>query len=93
MKLAYTRAMVQAALSGRLDNTEMSIDPVFGFEIPKYVPDVPDEVLNARSTWPNPADYDARAADLAARFAKYMQQFEGYMSEDVKAAAPKVPVH
>ena len=57
------------------------------------MPDVPDEVLNARNTWPNPADYDARAADLAARFAKYMQQFEGYMSEDVKAAAPKVPVY
>jgi phosphoenolpyruvate carboxykinase (ATP) len=41
MKLSYTRAMVSAALSGRLDNAATTVDPVFGLSVPNEVPDVP----------------------------------------------------
>jgi phosphoenolpyruvate carboxykinase (ATP) len=91
MKLAHTRAMVTAALNGDLDNVETTPDPVFGFGIPKHIPGVPDEVLMPRSTWRDPAAYDARARDLVARFAKYVEQFAGYMTDEIKAAAPKAP--
>ncbi len=91
MKLAYTRAIVRAAQEGRLNDVETRTDPVFGFEIPVRVPDVPDEVLDPRSTWADPAAYDTKAADLVARFRKYMEQFESEMSDEVKAAAPKAP--
>ncbi len=91
IKLAYTRAMVRAALHGDLDDVETVTDPVFGFAIPKSVPNVPSEVLFPRATWKNPDAYDARARDLVQRFAKYMEQFEDYMSADIKAAAPKAP--
>jgi phosphoenolpyruvate carboxykinase (ATP) len=91
IKLAYTRAMVRAALHGDLDDVETVTDPVFGFAIPKNVPNVPSEVLSPRATWKNPDAYDARARDLVQRFAQYMEQFEDYMSADIKAAAPKAP--
>lgn len=91
MKLSYTRAMVNAALSGQLDDVEMAIDPIFGFAIPRRVPDVPSDVLFPRNTWKNPDAYDVKARDLVARFHKYMAQFEDYLSEDIKAAAPKAP--
>jgi len=91
MALAHTRAMVHAALDGRLDHVECSIDPIFGFAIPKHVPDVPDEVLIPRDTWADPDAYDTRARDLVGRFHNNMGQFEGFLSADVKAAAPIAP--
>ncbi|NDJ78729.1 MAG: phosphoenolpyruvate carboxykinase (ATP) [Chloroflexi bacterium] len=91
MKLTYTRAMVRAALEGKLDGVPTVTDPVFGFAIPQTVPDVPAEVLQPRGTWANPSAYDAKARDLVARFHKYMTQFEDKMSDAVKAAAPVAP--
>jgi phosphoenolpyruvate carboxykinase (ATP) len=91
MKLNFTRAMVRAALNGELDNVETITDPIFGFEIPTCVPDVPAEVLIPRNTWPSPAAYDAKAGDLVQLFHKYMKQFESEMSPEVQAAAPKAP--
>src|SRR6185312_13668040 len=51
MKLSYTRAMVNALLSGALDKVPTTTDPIFGLNVPQSVPDVPKEVLNARGTW------------------------------------------
>ncbi len=92
MKLAYTRAMVRAALAGKLDDVETTTDPVFGFAIPVVVEGVPTDVLTPRNTWADPAAYDVKAADLVARFHAYMKQFEGEMRDAVKAAAPVAPV-
>jgi phosphoenolpyruvate carboxykinase (ATP) len=91
MKLAYTRAMVNAALSGQLDRVEFVTDPVFGFAIPTAVPDVPPEVLLPRDTWGDPSAYDTTARELVARAEKYMQQFAGYMTDEIRAAAPQAP--
>ena len=41
MKLAYTRAMVRAALAGELDRVPTIRDPVFGFDVPKECPASP----------------------------------------------------
>jgi phosphoenolpyruvate carboxykinase (ATP) len=91
IKLAYTRAMVSAILNGDLDGVEMTPDPVFGFGIPKHIPGVPDEMLLPRDTWRDPDAYDARARDLVGRCYKYVEQFAGYMTPEMKAAAPKAP--
>jgi phosphoenolpyruvate carboxykinase (ATP) len=91
MKLAYTRAMVQAALNGQLTTVDTVTDPVFGFAIPVAIPGVPSEILMPRDTWADPADYDAKARNLVTRFHKYMEQFADQMDDDVKAAAPQAP--
>jgi phosphoenolpyruvate carboxykinase (ATP) len=87
--LAYTRAMVNAALDGRLKDVPFRLDPVFNVLVPESCPGVPSEVLNPRNTWADPRAYDDAAAQLAARFAKNFAKFTG-VSEEVAAGGPRV---
>lgn len=89
MKLAWTRTMVNAALSGALDDVETAADPVFGLHIPTSVKGVPIEVLVPRNTWADGSDYDAQASKLADMFKANFQQFGGSVSDAVKAAGPR----
>jgi phosphoenolpyruvate carboxykinase (ATP) len=89
MKLQYTRAMVNAAVGGALDNADFVADPVFGMEVPTSVPGVPSEVLRPRDTWADGAAYDASAAKLAEMFKANFKQFADQVSDEVKAAGPK----
>ncbi len=88
MKLPHTRAMVNAALSGKLDEVATDADPVFGVSVPRSCPDVPGEVLNPRNTWSDKAAYDAKARELAGRFAKNFEKFPSAAAE-IKAAGPR----
>jgi phosphoenolpyruvate carboxykinase (ATP) len=90
MKIAYTRAMVNAALDGDLANVAYETDPIFGLEVPQTCPNVPDEVLNPKNTWADKAAYDAQAKKLAAMFNENFKQFEDQVSEEVINTAPKV---
>ena len=90
MKIAHTRAMITAALTGQLDNVEYVKHPIFNIEVPKRVPAVPDNVLDPRSTWPDPAKYDEQAKKLAAMFVENFKAFENDVPAAVKAAGPKV---
>ena len=87
MKLAYTRAMLNAVLDGRLKDVPMSPHPVFRVAVPKECPDVPPEFLDSRGMWADKTGYDRAAADLAARFNKNFEKFHGAAME-VVAAAP-----
>ncbi|HEX2167501.1 MAG TPA: phosphoenolpyruvate carboxykinase (ATP) [Longimicrobiales bacterium] len=89
MKLSYTRAMVRAVLSGQLEDVKTHPDPVFGLHIPESVPDVPDDVLDPRSTWKDGAAYDAAAAKLAVMFRENFTKFAEGVSDAVKNAGPK----
>ena len=89
MKLAHTRAMVTAALSGQLDKAKYPKDPVFGFEVPTAVPGVPSEVLIPRNTWKDPAAYDAQAGKLAEMFRKSFEAFASGVDAAVIAAGPR----
>ncbi len=88
MKIAHTRAMVNAALNGKLNDVDYVTDPVFGIEVPTSCPDVPAEVLTPRSTWSDGKAYDEQASKLAGMFVENFQQFEEEVSDDVTAAAP-----
>ncbi|HGY91619.1 MAG TPA: phosphoenolpyruvate carboxykinase (ATP) [Planctomycetes bacterium] len=70
MSLKYTRAMLNAALSGKLDDVPCDTHPVFKMRVPTTCPDVPDEILNPRNTWSDKDAYDAKAAELLAMFQK-----------------------
>jgi phosphoenolpyruvate carboxykinase (ATP) len=89
MKLAHTRAIVSAALSGRLDDVATEPDPVFGLHIPVTVPGVPDDVLQPRETWPDKADYDKAAAKLSGMFRENFEKFADGVSEGVRNAGPR----
>jgi len=89
MKLSYTRAMITAALEGKLDAAQYSNDPVFGLAIPDQCPGVPAEILNPRNTWSDPTAYDEKAKYLAGLFVKNFEKYASGVSEEVMAAAPK----
>jgi len=87
MSLKITRALVNAALDGRLNKVEFVTEPAFGLSIPVSCPDVPAEILNPRNAWADKEAYDRTAADLAARFEANFQKFDA--SEAIHAAGPK----
>jgi phosphoenolpyruvate carboxykinase (ATP) len=86
IRIAHTRAMVRAALDGRLAEVAMRQDDHFGLTIPELCPDVPPEVLNARKSWSDPAAYDEAARGVAKRFEGNFRQFEPYVDQNVTAA-------
>ncbi len=87
MHLPFTRAMVNAAIAGDLDNVAAETHPVFGVSAPKSCPGVPPEVLDAAGQWQDRAAYDAAAAGLAALFRKNFEKF-GAVAPEIAAAAP-----
>jgi phosphoenolpyruvate carboxykinase (ATP) len=89
MRIAHTRAMINAALAGLIDDVEYRADPVFNLDVPQAVPGVPSEVLNPRSTWKDVAAYDEQARKLARMFVDNFKTFEGDAAADVRAAGPK----
>jgi phosphoenolpyruvate carboxykinase (ATP) len=87
MPIKATRALLTAALDGSLAEAKFRKDENFGFDVPVEVPGVDTALLDPRSTWDDPAAYDAQAAKLVQMFADNFEQYVPYIDEDVKAAA------
>ena len=92
IKLKYTRAMITAALEGKLDNVEYTTHDVFGLAMPNECENVPTEILSPKNTWADKAAYDAKANSLATKFVANFKQFESAANEEIMAAAPKTGV-
>jgi phosphoenolpyruvate carboxykinase (ATP) len=90
MKIAHTRAMISAALSGMLDEAEYETDALFNLDVPRSCPGVPAEVLKPRNTWLRPTDYDDQARKLARMFNENYKTFEDDAPPDIKAAGPRL---
>jgi phosphoenolpyruvate carboxykinase (ATP) len=90
MKLGYTRAMITAALEGRLLTVDFEAHPVFGMLMPKTCDNVPSEILNPRNTWADKDAYDEKARDLAKQFIKNFENYADGVSDEIAAAAPKI---
>ncbi len=88
MPLRFTRALLNAALSGKLKHATYRRDPLFGFEIPLDVEGVPPHLLEPRRTWQDKLGYDTQARQLVAMFAENFRQFESEVDADVRSAGP-----
>jgi phosphoenolpyruvate carboxykinase (ATP) len=88
MKIAYTRAMIRAALSGGLDHVGYQRHPVFNIDMPTSCLGVPAAVLDPRGTWADKAAYDQQANRLARMFVENFKTFENDVPATVKAAGP-----
>ena len=89
MPIKATRALLNAALSGALNDADMRIDENFGLEVPISVENVDDKLLTPRETWADKDAYDAQAKALAKMFRDNFAKYEDRVSEAVLAAAPK----
>ncbi|MBM7581011.1 phosphoenolpyruvate carboxykinase (ATP) [Jeotgalibacillus terrae] len=90
MKLAYTRAMVRAALHGELANAETAKNGLFGLETPLHVPGVPDDVLQPRFAWKNESDYEKKAMELAMKFKENFKKFTSVDESIARLGGPVV---
>ena len=92
MPIKATRALLNAALDGSLNDADVPQDPYFGFEVPVAVAGVDSKLLDPRGAWADPAGYDMTAQQLVRQFIDNFAQFEGDVDEGVRNAAPIAPV-
>ena len=90
ISIRHTRNLLNAVLNDSLTSVEYYIDPVFGFEVPKTCPDVPEDVLYPARSWHKEEEYWNKYKQLASRFISNMKKFEEDTSQAVIAAGPKV---
>jgi len=90
ISIQYTRALLNAALTGKLDNVEYYRDPVFGFSVPSACEGVPASVLNPGDAWPNKDVYLDKYRQLAARFVQNFKKFQAGCAADIRGAGPVI---
>lgn len=90
MKLSYTRAMITAALEGKLNDVEYVAHRTFGILMPSSCPNVPAEVLLPRHAWKDEHEYDLKAKELAHEFIKNFEKYADGVNDEIRAAAPNV---
>ena len=88
MPIKATRALLNAALDGLLNDAEFRKDPNFGFDVPVAVDGVDSGILDPRSTWSDPEEYDRTAQKLVGLFIENFAEFEAHVDEGVRRAAP-----
>ena len=72
-----TRGIIDAILSGAINEAPTKKIPYFNFEVPTELTGVATEILDPRDTYADPSEWDAKAKDLAARFVKNFKKYEG----------------
>ena len=92
MPIKATRALLNAALDGSLNNAEFRKDPNFGFDVPVSVDGVEDAILDPRSTWADQDEYDRTAAKLVQLFVGNFEPFAAHVDQSVRDAAPTTAV-
>jgi phosphoenolpyruvate carboxykinase (ATP) len=88
IKLRYTRAMITAALQGKLNNVDYKKHPIFNVAVPQECPNVPNDILNPETLWDDKALYEEKANWLAKQFTKNFEKFKDYASDEIMAGAP-----
>jgi phosphoenolpyruvate carboxykinase (ATP) len=90
ISIGYTRGLLNAALTGKLDHVAYHTDPVFGFSVPVTCEGIPDSVLNPAEAWPNKAVYLDRYRQLAARFIQNFKKFQAQCPPEVRTGGPTI---
>ena len=90
IKLAATRAIIDAIHSGNLANAKREPHPIFGFDVVLECPIVPSEILRPRDAWQDSNAYGAEAKKLAKLFVDNFRKYEAGVNDEVRTASPKV---
>jgi phosphoenolpyruvate carboxykinase (ATP) len=90
IKIAHTRAMIRAILNNSLNNAPTRLDPIFNLQVPVACEGIDQKILDPRTTWKNPKDYDKVALDLASKFIKNFEKFAPDVPREVLESGPRV---
>lgn len=88
ISIRHTRNMLNAALEGKLDKIDFRKDELFGFEVPKSCPDVPEDVFDPASAWGNKDEYWKKYDALASRYIENFKLFADGVPDEVVKAGP-----
>jgi phosphoenolpyruvate carboxykinase (ATP) len=89
ISIRHTRNMLNAVLDGKLNEVDFRIDDLFGFEVPRTCPKVPDEVFDPSNAWGDKDEYWKKYDALAARYIENFKLFADGVPEEVVSAGPK----
>ena len=88
MDIDHTRALIDAATSGALDNVETRLHPIFNLDVPVTAPGVPSDVLDPQGMWDDADAYETQARELAGMFAANFERFVDSVPAEVTKAGP-----
>lgn len=88
ISIRHTRALLEAALRGVLDEGEFYVDPIFGFEVPTSCPGIPEDVLYPARSWASEDEYWERYRELAARYVGNFRKYAPECPPELLAAGP-----
>jgi len=80
ISIQNTRAMITSILERSIEESEFKTEPVFGLSCPQSLTGVNSEVLNPRSSWANPEDYDIQVAKLVELFTNNFKKYGNAVS-------------
>ena len=75
ISLANTRALINAIFDGELDDAETETLPIFNLQIPKSLAGLDSSVLDPRSSYDDPAEWEKRAHHLGGLFVDNFKKF------------------
>ena len=75
ISLANTRALINAIFDGELDDAETETLPIFNLQIPKSLAGLNSSVLDPRSSYDDPAEWEKRAHHLGGLFVDNFKKF------------------
>ncbi|PHM65540.1 phosphoenolpyruvate carboxykinase [Xenorhabdus stockiae] len=81
-----TRAIIDAILSGDIEDADTVELPIFDLTVPTTLPGVDSGILDPRNTYADKAEWDVKAKDLAERF---INNFDKYTDTAAGAALVK----
>jgi len=90
ISIQHTRRLLNAALNSELDDVEYYTDPIFGIQVPKSCPDVPNSVLFPANSWPSKDEYNNKYRQLAARFIDNFKKFAQDCPPEIRESGPKL---
>ena len=90
ISISVTRSLIDAALSGKINNVEYMVDPVFGLHVPVQCPDVDEKLLTPRDLWDDKHKYDESSYRLACAFEHNFRKYQDDVSVDISLSGPQV---
>ncbi|HCU80933.1 MAG TPA: phosphoenolpyruvate carboxykinase (ATP) [Chloroflexi bacterium] len=88
--ISVTRSLIDAVLTGKIDNVEYMVDPVFGLHVPLQCSDVDEKLLIPRELWGDKHKYDKSSYRLACAFEHNFRKYQDEVSDDIRLSGPQV---
>jgi phosphoenolpyruvate carboxykinase (ATP) len=89
ISIRHTRALIRAAISGRLLDSPMEKEPIFGFDTPTVCQGIPGEILKPSAAWEDKDAYQREVKGLAAKFVSNFSRFSGSVPDGILEASPR----